>query len=88
VEENIQHILISCVLAWQIWKVIFQKLDRYVLLLKDPIFSSLVGDVAPLKGGLRGSHKGPNSLIILVGFIKNCGSTKMVALFLKVLGLI
>ena len=63
-EENIQHILISCVLAWQIWKLILQKLDMLSCTPQGSniFFSGWWCDT--IKGVPRGSHKGFNSLII------------------------
>ena len=65
-EENIQHTLISCVFARQIWTMIFQKLD---LLSFAPQGSNIRFSgwwCGTIKGVPRGSRKGLNSLIILV----------------------
>ena len=68
VEENIQHILISCVFARQIWTLIFQKLD---LLTFAPQRSNTRFSgwwCGTIKGVPRDSRKGLNSLIILVAW--------------------
>jgi len=65
-EENIQHTLISCVFARQIWTMIFQKLD---LLSFAPQGSNIRFSgwwCGTIKGVPRGSRKGLNSPIILV----------------------